>query len=245
MTHKPLLLMICVCLMVASLSLTDASAQDPRIKFTVPTEWIPKEGNFCDVTVSLKNAPSNSWMTFQLLSTNWPGTCMNAGFDDYGTDPDLAFPSNQASKAAQPSGVTLKWYLHDKDSEQGDAITVEWESEAPTAFLLRVNCYDYGAIGKINAGLYNGAEANGKKQYVLAHTMIPHATGKSKYIADEQKSDEGWIGWDGSDSEDSESGPADNPNAGDGLTAFEEYRGFEINGKPLRTSPLEKERDSC
>ena len=43
------------------------------------TTWIPTKDNTCDLTINLTGAAGNSHVTFQLISTNWPGYCMNKG----------------------------------------------------------------------------------------------------------------------------------------------------------------------
>lgn len=222
-----------------------ATATAATISLAPDQGWIPTKDNICDVTVTLTDAAGNSHVTFQLISTEWSGYCMNKG-DENNKNPDLKFvEANQSSIGEGPivngkeSTVTIDWDVAGGTAD-GPTITAKWASNtAPISFTLKVNCYDFGAIGKINAGLYNGGDTNGAR-YVTAKTMIPYTTGQS-YIAEAQKSEEGWIGWNGNDGDDLESGPIGNTNDGDGLTAFEEYRGFEINGGHKRTSPLEKD----
>lgn len=69
------------------------------LRLAPDTTWIPTPRNIASVTVNLTGAAGNSHVTFQLISTNWPGYCMNA-FDS-GTEenpitrpdknPDLQF----------------------------------------------------------------------------------------------------------------------------------------------------------
>ena len=81
---------------------------------------------------------------------------MNAGYAKYGTRPDLAFPKNQFGTADKPTAVALQWYLH-TGADEGSAITVRWGNKAPTRFKLRIHCSNYGASGKRNAMLSDGA----------------------------------------------------------------------------------------
>jgi len=218
--RKKALFSVCTVLML--LIVFCATSHTATLQLAPDTTWIPTNTNTCAVTVNLTDAPGNSTLTFQLISTNWPGHCMNRG-DRRDKTPDLKLLSSQASNAEAPASVTLTW------ARVGDSLTVTWGNTAPTSLILKVNSYDYGAIGKINAGLYNGGDAQGQPQYIKASTMIPYATGNSQYIAAAQKSQTGWIGWNGTEMEDAESGPPENTYPGDGLTAFEEYRGFEVN----------------
>ena len=211
-----------------------ATAHTATISLAPDRTWIPTKDNTCEVTINLTGAASNSKVIFQLISTNWRGFCMNAG-DEADESPDLKFADAQSNTAEEPSSVGLTWEL-----KNGSEITAHWTDTAPTSFKVKIRCYDYGAIGKINAGLYNGADENGNRQYVTANTMIPYST-NNNYIADEQESKTGWSGWNGSNEDDSESGPIPNTHTGDGLTAFEEYRGFYIKGTHKRTSPLKKD----
>ena len=202
-------------------------------------KWIPTKNSVVEVTATLEAAPGNSHVTFQLISTNWPGYCMNKDDEEIGRSPDLKFVEEEdqgPGKKGEDTIIPLKWIM----SDDGRAITAVWESDtAPTTLPLKVNCYDYGAIGKINAGLYTGGDENGPR-YATAQVMIPYTTGQS-YIAEAQKSKPIWVGWSGNDADDLERGPGGNTNNGDGLTAFEEYRGFEIKEEHTRTSPLESD----
>ena len=220
-----------------------APAPSPSIESLVPApEWIPTEGTPCDVTV--RDAPSNSYMEFGLISTNWPGFCMNAGLTEYGDKPDLTFapPPGQVFSgqgATEPVGVPLRW----KVNSDGNAIRVEWDNIAPTKFVLRVFCFDYGAIGKIYARLYAGPGPP-----ATANCMIPKFSASTPYIASAQLQRPGWSGWLGAPGDDTETGPGSNGNPGDGLSAFEEYRGFllgkggvEKRGVHRRTSPQKKD----
>ena len=168
------------------------------ISLAPDTTWIPTKDNTCDVTVSLTGAAGNSHVTFQLISTNWPGYCMNKGARS-DKSPDLQFVlANQPSTASAPTSVALTRELIGGGT-QGKTIAVKWGNTATTSFTLKLNAYDYGVIGKLNAGLYKGADGSGNPQCVDTHTMVPYATGNSDYIAAAQKSQDGWSGWNGTE----------------------------------------------
>ncbi len=101
---------------------------------------------------------------------------MNAGYDEYGEDPHLVFAAvdNQARTATNPSDVSFTWELH---GDNGNAITVSWGNIVPTQFKLRINSYDYGSIGKINARLYAGPDPENpsERRYVYADCMVPYS----------------------------------------------------------------------
>ncbi|MDE0484032.1 MAG: hypothetical protein OXI67_15750 [Candidatus Poribacteria bacterium] len=191
------------------------NSNTPSISLSAPQDWIPTRNNICIITVALTNAPANSNLTFQLESTNWPGYCMNAfdaakavnGSPD--KEDDLKFL--ESSQEGNQNGVTLAWDVPGTESDgtaitEGNTIFVSWGNVAPTSFVLKVNCYDYGAVGKVVAGLYKGGGLNGP-QYAKTSVMVPYAQGNSKYIAHAQKSQTGWQNWDGTESEDTETGP--------------------------------------
>ena len=224
-----------------------ASANTPTLEIEPVHTWIPTNGNKCQVVVTLTNAPGHSSVQFHLISSTWPGYCMNAGYNEFGTKPDLAFveASQKRSDAAyfKPSGVTLAWTIPG-GGDSGNAIEVSWGNTAPTQFLLYVDSYDYASVGKINARMYAGPDKRnpGQKKYVSAECMLPKSDDSAPYIASRVKQIErGWLQWNGATGEDAESGPGTNANPGDGLTAFEEYRGFKIKDTHERTSPLQKD----
>ena len=207
----------------ASQSQSQSQSQPRIISITPDENWIPDDQNICSITVTCENMPGNSSIDFQLHSTNWPGYCMNAGFAQYGIEPN----------------ITLTWVRH-----SNDAITVSWGNVAPTKFILWVRSYDYGSVGKINARACIGADPRNpeRKLYVTNDCMIPKYSQQTPYIAEAQLDESGWEGFTGGPGADTETRPGNNMNSGDGLTAFEEYRGFVITGgSSQRLSPLKRD----
>ncbi len=107
-----------------------------------------------------------------------------------------------------------------------------------------VRSYDYGSVGKINARACIGADPRNpeRKLYVTNDCMIPKYSQQTPYIAEAQLDESGWEEFTGGPGADTETGPGNNMNSGDGLTAFEEYRGFVITGgSSQRLSPLKRD----
>lgn len=104
-----------------------------------------------------------------------------------------------------------------------------------------VECFDFGAWGELAAfaELRDGREIAGHLEGAPAVSLlkIPGRTGLS-LIADAWKKDRQA---DLPDRDDGEDDPAGDGRTGDGLTLYEEYRGFFENGEHLRGDPKKKE----
>ncbi len=230
------------------------SGQGATITLSVEPTWIPTDTNHCEITVSITGDAPNSHITFQLHSSNWPGTCMNFG-DKRDLSADLIFvKSDNTSTDGIKNGTPIPFTWH--ASTDGSAITVKWshiDNHTPEPFVVKVRSRDFGSVGKVAAGLYIGDSG-----YSTAEGSLPVVSGNAVYIAAHQKTKAGWVGWDGTDNEDDESGPEDVPKTeanrtsnsynGDGITAFEEYRGFyvgnpAITGQPVHTRTSPNKRD--
>ncbi len=158
---------------------------------------------------------------FNLDASAVPGVAMNYPLQEPSNRPDLGFPqdlnpehaiSNQGRHAETP----------------GDGLTAE----------AAVGAYDWGAWGsvRVSALLDDGRTITGT--YQGANTArLPHRAEDSK-IADAWKDQ---TGFSGADDEDNDELPAGDGHGGDGLTAYEEYRGFYENGTHIRTRPARKD----
>lgn len=220
----------CVLLSVVLALWNSSLVHSAEVHLTPDINWIPEKGNFTKLKVTFsEDVKADGSVTFNLRSTNWPGYCMNAGTRS-DISPDLSFVK---TKQADLSEMHVIWIEGDAN---GRSITARWQGKAPRVFTLRIDCYDYGAIGQVRAVLSaHGGEAS--------TVMIPYDENKN-YIADSWEKNvhsNGWKDWDGNAEDDLERGPGKNIHHGDGLTAFEEYRGFEIEGKYTRTSPKKKD----
>lgn len=153
-----------------------------------------------------------------------PGSCMNS--PDTGTEPDLKFLASD-----NPDMETV--------SPDGQSATSKKKLKT---CKVSVSCYDGGAYGrlKVEAHMDDG------------QVMIAHLEGKSggmdvsipydendNHIADAWEKSKGVEGK--SPSVDDDEQPLGDHDNGDGLTIWEEYRGFLEDGKYIRTDPKKKD----
>lgn len=105
-----------------------------------------------------------------------------------------------------------------------------------------IECYDYGgwATLEVMAELYDGRTIVGhlEEDSGIAAIPLPKRSGPS-VVADAWKKSEGVSA---DDRDDGEKEPEGEPGCdGDGLTLYEEYRGFFENGRHVRTDPKRKD----
>jgi hypothetical protein len=156
---------------------------------------------------------------------NWPPP--NAVKKD---EPDLKFDEDLNA----PLELEVKGDRGDK------AITKDGSYTEASAY---VSSYDWGAYGvlTVEAVLLDGQRVLGHlfKDESKGEILIPKRSGPDDPIAEIWKRQNGVMGedaWD--DAEPSQPGDA---HPGDGLTLYEEYRGFRVNGKHLGTDPKKKD----
>ena len=229
-----------------------APANNNKIGISVPKAFVPEKANYVVVTVTLpEDTSTGDHINFSLLSSAFPGHCNNGFFGDrYGEDPndednqddkpDMAFiPANLEA----PDGATWK---NSTSTEQVKAVKLIIGQDAnkiPTSVVLKIQCYDYGAVAKLHAEVYN------KEDETENTAMIPYDK-DGNYIADSWQegnysTSQGWakndVKWLGGANDDTEQGPGANTHNGDGLTAFAEYRGHLVRLIHTRTHPDEKD----
>jgi len=157
-----------------------------------------------------------------------PGSCMNSS--SKGTEPDLKMLS-----ADNPDMETV--------SPDGQSATSKKKLKSGA---LSISCYDGAAYGrlKVEAHLDDG-------RVVLAHlegksggmdVTIPYDDNNNK-IADAWEDSKGVKGK--SPSADDDEQPLGDHDNGDGLTIWEEYRGFMEDGNYIRTDPKKKDFFIC
>ncbi|WP_321474597.1 hypothetical protein [uncultured Paludibaculum sp.] len=158
---------------------------------------------------------------FNVDASTVPGVAMNFPVKDASRRPDLAFAQD-----LNPEHSVSSQGLHAETP--GDGLIAE----------AVVASYDWGAWGtiRVSALLDDGRTITGTyKDATFAR--LPRRSSDSK-IADAWKEQ---TGFGGADDEDNDEQPAGDGHNGDGLTLYEEYRGFYENGDHIRTRPDRKD----
>jgi hypothetical protein len=160
-------------------------------------------------------------------------------------------------KTSREKGVNLNWPLKGKDDydlkldatnpllkitgDADQAQSAETTQQDIDAFIVRVNCYDWGGYTNlaVTAELSDHttvkAHVRGSGQQSLA---IPKDD-DGNHIADSWEESFGLHGGDPASDDDSQ--PAGHEHNGDSIALYDEYRGFRIQGKPERLSPVTKD----
>jgi hypothetical protein len=236
----------------------------PNLEVVVEPEgydkWIPKgsrdenaPGNHLAVHARLKTkdgSPLRDQVTkfiFELVKvSNQPGVCMNfpAGGDKKKPEPDLKFHRDYNPELAifDETGNRVKW-----------GPRAETPTGSYTYASATVSSFDFGAYGElqVTAEMADGSRIIGHLNTDRSQTIIllPKRRPGSK-IADAWK--ERWREKfpnimtlpDDDDSEEDPQGSHPDKGCnhkGDGLTLYEEYRGFYIRGRHRRTDPTRKD----
>jgi len=124
----------------------------------------------------------------------------------------------------------------DKDySFEGDRQSVERDASTDGAKATApFFCKDFGAWGAVRVTIKRGDEV-----LFEANRKVP-SDGNDNYIAD------AWtIGDGGAARDDTDCDPAGDDFPGDGLSRYEEYRGFLVSGSHVRTDPTKKDVFVC
>lgn len=190
-------------------------------------DWLPEEKNSIKIAVK-----GDGWygeevkIRFTLFEvTSEPGTCMNS--KDESKEPDLDFyhPDNSESKFSSIERTE-------------DGFVVE-TAKPEKNITINVASRDFGAWGKLKAeagyeGLWQPVLTEDGKDHIII--PVDESGGKANHIADRFEKDMALDA--GVDPKLDEEGPE---KRGDGLSAYEEYRGFFIGrGNPHhRTNPKE------
>ena len=172
---------------------------------------------------------------FELLEvSSEPGVCMNRPTkQSANNNPDLRFES----RLNQPPFVVPALSIQDS------GMTATTPDGEYAAVVAGVSSFDFGAYGKLKVTAeVNGREIVGYWKNDPAKEQKPLLLPKRKpdsHIADKWKEDEGAT--DLPDNDDDENEPVGDTHKGDGLTLYEEYRGFSQNLEHLRASPKKKD----
>ncbi|MFP4036962.1 MAG: hypothetical protein ACLFUE_05525 [Desulfobacteraceae bacterium] len=196
--------------------------------------WIPElpnpeAGNTIVVKARIVEPPDvQGTIRFELRDVSRePGTCMNRPLGGADTDPDLIIPADKNSFELSVAG----------DEQSGE--TLDEVREARVIVQTR----DWGAYGKLHAAAIlhiGGQEIEVQAVYEAAGTpwvTLPQDEDNNS-IADEWQRQNGLQDLSGAADEDDipeGSGP------GDGLSLYEEYRGFSLKGTHARLDPKVKD----
>jgi hypothetical protein len=194
-----------------------------------PGNAIPFEVRLIDTKTGKEPKDKTAYFQCDLLEVSKePGTCMNS--PSTGTEPDL-----KILPADNPDMETV--------SSDGQNATSKKKLKKCS---LSVSSFDGGAYGrmKIVAHLDDGravlAHLEGKSEGM--NITLPFDEDEN-HIADVWEDAKGVKGKAPTVDEDTE--PLGDRNNGDGLTLWEEYRGFLEDGKHIRTSPKRKDLFIC
>ncbi len=188
-------------------------------------------GQSVDLTAKLQATGGGStnviaaYFTWELTkSSKEPGYAMNA---------PVANPSNDFDLKLEGDGLILT----DANAQKGQTMPGEY-----TDTTVTVTPYDWGAFGtiKVTAYLPDGSTLVGHLDGDTAQedVRLPLRSDQS-LIADIWKQNNGVTGL--ADVNDNETDPAGDGHPGDGLSLYEEYRGFIIGGKHVEGNPKKKD----
>ncbi len=190
-----------------------------RLGFKVELKDKKTGGKREDVTASFE---------CKLLGTsNWPGSCMNSFWTD--TEPDLQFVADDSPQLVQIA----------PDGQSGGT------KENLTHCEVYVSCFDGAAYGRLQviAHVSDGTNVRAKlEEDGSEEVAFPYAV-DGNHIAYQWEKDNGVVGWD--PKVDDEDKPEGDGMAGDGLTLWEEYRGFLAKGVHVRADPHKKKFFLC
>jgi hypothetical protein len=176
---------------------------------------------------------------FELLNVSAePGVCLNnPSQQSANAQPDLKFETYLNVAPFVPVQLMIQ-------DTGATAITIDGEYLEAEA---GVSSFDFGAYGELKVT----AEVNGQQivgywqldpQKRAQPLLLPRRQPSSK-IADQWKEDNHVTGL--TDDDDSENDPVGDGDKGDGLSLYEEYRGFSVNLQHVRTDPNRKDLFVC
>jgi hypothetical protein len=203
----------------ATLDLSDhAWVPDPAAPIKVVVKW---EGKAEKVRVFVENISME------------PGTCLNDEVQEASKETDLTVASQgEWAVAKDGEGAGTKY----------TAVRPLPKQDPPQQVELEIKATDYGAWGSVHAevlldGKWKDAKFNGKTTMAVPYDL------DENHIADQWEEDNGVKGQPADADEDET--PSGNGYKGDGLSNYEEYRGFVEGGNHFRTDPKAKDVFFC
>jgi len=165
-------------------------------------------------------------VTFDLDSSRVKGTCMNYPPKDRANNkPDLRIIANGTSK---------EFKIED------DGLKAEGDIKPGNSFTLAVGSFDYGGSGKITVSADSGAVVKIEGYPNTGNIQLPRDE-NNNLIADAWEKMSITRSMSSNWNSDEDRWPEGDGNRGDGLTLYEEYRGFMIEGKHKRLYPHKKD----
>jgi hypothetical protein len=225
-----------------------------------PLTWLPEENNSVELTAELKYKDGNNWLPalahmcrihfFELKEVSTEkGVCMNAPEKEAKLCRDLQLKNEEAHEAFIDTAKNCK----EKE------FYMQARTQAPVIrYTIKVYSNDFGSFGflrsfaNINAGGKNAIKGQ-KPEYVSIPVKIsdvshPQNRPKRAEYTDNQVTipldidenhiaDNGWTTAGGvrltdpaSQTDDTDGTPAGDGTEGDGISHYEEYRGFKVKG---------------
>jgi hypothetical protein len=208
-----------------------------RIKpFSSYTKWLPSpglQGKPERITVEVEMLPKSSNHPaqedqidlFLKRVSREPGVCGNFPYAEADLSLDITFADDTPGITVDPNDPTHAW--SNEKIRTGKPLTI----------VLEV--WDYAASGRLEVKGRNldfeGIYEPTKEKFL----HLPYDRNQNT-IADAWEQKEGVFAMDAESDEDLEPDNGSNKH-GDGLTIFEEYRGFSVGGKHIRTNPKVKD----
>lgn len=194
-------------------------------------QWRPEPEKAINIQLKWEGKAEKVKVYLENISVE-PGKCLN---DEPGDEEEEDLEIPQAALWAigkEGSGAGAKY----------TCVRVLPKQDPPQEIELKVNAKDYGAWGSVRAevlldGKWRDAKLDGKTVM-----QIPYDTDED-HIADQWEDDNGVKDQAGDADEDDT--PKGNSTKGDGLSNYEEYRGFVEEGRHFSTDPHIKDLFIC
>ncbi|NRD66047.1 hypothetical protein HRD49_30265 [Corallococcus exiguus] len=211
---------------VPPVSLNPSQLPEPGSTIKITAALIPLVPTFADRAESIE---------FELVSSNLKGISMNKPLDAEDTSPqDLQF------EEAPNTALNLEFV---------DKNRVKTPQGSYNHAFAELSAFDFGAHGTVKAiaHLPSGkvllsklVMSDGQTQFNVDSPLnIPKRDSQSQIADSWKQSKEAMALADNSDLDKLPNGLGEEEHSGDGLTLFEEYRGFHLKGTHTRTSPKE------
>jgi hypothetical protein len=197
-------------------------------QFTDKNWWPDPTKKPCGIEIKWKGKAEKVRVKLSGISHE-PGTCLNS--PKPGHEDDLLLEAQD------------RWVIEHTGEGEGSAYEATFvvPAEDPKKISIDVKATDYGAWAKLKVDVFMDGDWKEAKETTTGHATVdlPYDI-DGNHIADSWEEENGVRGVPADeDKDDTPSG--DGNRSGDGLTVYEEYRGFLVAGKHIRTKPKEKD----